>query len=152
VSTAEKVQDLKKLTIMNGMLSEIHIKNLTMYAHIVLDNPKPVDLLIELNYDVEAKFQDPDGKKKGGYVEYNYKCSGELIVDDNFLPLLERSVHGLLWPEVDIRLLFNGEKFWSSNESKNRKPASAPSAPVAKDGSSSRKVKRIIATSTAEGV
>lgn len=101
----EIVTDLKKLVILSGRLSEIHIKNLQLFPFAFFDNLQSVELVHDL--DIE---KDREGQMS---VDYRLKFKKGCSKIDN-LPLrcqaLEKAVKNLLWNEVEVGIYKNKSK------------------------------------------
>lgn len=98
----EIVSDLKKLVILSGRLSEIHINNLKMFPFAFFDGLKSVELDFDLDIEKER-----DGRM---IVNYRLKFKKGFSKIDNLTArcaALENAVKNLLWKEVEVSIYKN---------------------------------------------
>jgi hypothetical protein len=101
----EIVTDLKKLIILSGQLSEIHIKNIKMFPFIFFDGVQSAEVTFDLDIAKER-----DGAMS---VCYRLKFKKGFSKIDNLqqrCQALENAVKNLLWKEVDVAIYKNKSK------------------------------------------
>ena len=101
------LQDLTKLVLFSGRLSEVHIKNLQAFPFIYfnahIDHPK-------LDYSIETT-----DKTKPTIFSYSFSFNLESNDQlDKRYKALESAVRSLFWKEVKIEVKINGKEVYKS--------------------------------------
>jgi hypothetical protein len=95
------IQDLTKLVLFTGRLSEIHIKNLQSFPFIYFND------IIEakLDYDISQVKEVPS------FIRYDLILSQENDQLNKRFDGLKVAVKSLFWKEMELKLSINGQEF-----------------------------------------
>jgi hypothetical protein len=102
----EALDDMRKITIMTGTLSEVHVKNMNMYPFVFFDNVKSV----RIEYDIDVKSSE-NSQSNNSYVVYHLKTKGgkkSITNLDKRLEALKNSISTLLWSGIKVSVYLNG--------------------------------------------
>jgi len=99
----EKIlEDMRKITMLTGEISDVHEKNLKQWPYILFDNVQEV----EIKYDLTKDRTKEVGQ---GYIQFDVTTDLEQqhveIKGDN----LSKWARDMLWKEIEIRIKINGE-------------------------------------------
>lgn len=111
MSDQTSIQDLNKLVMFSGRLSEVHIKNMKSFPWIFFNDLKE----FKLDYSI--------GTKRGETSLVVYDLSIDTDVDnlDKRAKALESAVRSLFWKETSIALSINGHEVYQSPQPKKEK-------------------------------
>lgn len=106
MSDTPSIQDLTKLVMFTGRLSEVHIKNLKAFPWIFFND------LTEVKIDYSIETTD-----KSKPTMFSYDLS--LNIDTNYhmhkrYEALEFAIRSLFWKEVKIEIKINGQEMYKS--------------------------------------
>ena len=96
------IKELNQLLMFSGMLSSVHIQNLKSFPFIYFNEVKEA----RLEHDIAT---NKVGQSNVTYdLTLNKEANG--LIDKRY-KALELAVHQLLWKEVKVKLLINGEEY-----------------------------------------
>lgn len=103
------LDELRKMTLLTGKLSELHIKNMQVYPFAFFDGVKSV----EIQYNIETM---ESAVKDRSYIEFHLNCKTKKINHLNKrLEAIEKSIHALLWSDIEVSVFINGTKQKAKN-------------------------------------
>ena len=104
MSDTPSIQDLTKLVLFSGRISEVHVKNLKSFPWIFF------------NFLKEAKLDYGFAKTKEeeSFVHYSLKIEGENDHLEKRYKALESAVRTLFWKEVKLQVTINGKEEYKS--------------------------------------
>lgn len=99
------VEDMKKITMLTGEISNIHEKSLVTWPYIVFDNIKNV----EIKYDLTKTTQLESGYNLVEFFVFTSDQNRQNI--DNFekrCETLKQWTEGMLWSGIEVRVYIDG--------------------------------------------
>lgn len=96
------LEDLKKMVMLTGRLSDIHIKTLQSAPFIYFDDLGSV----EIDYEITTDFSE-EHRAKNSYVNFKLNFNDRYEPDahhQNRLLALVKTVQGLLWKEIRVEI------------------------------------------------
>lgn len=98
------LEELRKITLITGRLSEVHIKTFEKSPFIFFDNLEKV----EIHYDIKT-----DERSSSGLSWIKFELYGENLDTQDLLGkrvnALKKTVKSLLWNEIDVIVKYKGE-------------------------------------------
>jgi hypothetical protein len=105
LSDQPNIQDLTKLVLFSGRLSEVHIKNLKQFPFIFFNG---VQFPVNLEHDISTKKEVPS------LISYDLTLDQENDHLEKRYLALESAVRDLFWKEMQLRLSINGKEVFKS--------------------------------------
>lgn len=111
----EIIDDLRRITMLTGELSSIHIKTLKMWAYVVFDNVED----LEIDYDITKTTTLEKGE---GYMTFHI-IAPEIGIDDwkkqgefgKRCQSLTAWVRNMFWPEIRVSMTLNGQNYYTDS-------------------------------------
>lgn len=97
-------QDLTKLGLFFGRISEVHLKNMKSFPLVFFNDVS--DFLMD--YDIATS------KTEASFIRYNLNISKENDKLEIRCKHLESAIRSLFWKEVRLELLINGKEVYKS--------------------------------------
>ena len=124
MKTKEIIDDMRKITMLTGEISSVHVQNLKTWPFVVFDDI----VSVEIDYDLTKANTLETGE---GVVIFN-TMSKEMEKEDllgqiNFekrCNMLASYVRNMFWKEIKIEVLFNSEQVFSDSSLKKEKDGS----------------------------
>ena len=111
MSIDKQLEDMKKLAIMTGSLTDPHLLNLRNWIYILFAEPNHE--ILDINYSIDG---DDSHRNSGNFIKYTLRVdkrkkqmSEEAI--EKAIEALSRWVGTLLWKNIAIKVLINDKEY-----------------------------------------
>ena len=127
----EKVKDMARLSILEGKLNDIQVKNLRMFPLIFFNGVKEAKIEYDLGHERPTVEYEKDIKKmeikyKFPRPETNHSITYRISLDetqdnsnlDNRFFAIEKAVRDLFWKNIKVSVFFNDKLVYESKDGK----------------------------------
>jgi hypothetical protein len=105
LSDQPNLQDLTKLVLFSGRLSEVHIKNLKAFPFYFFNG---VTFPVNLEHDISTVKEVPS------LISYDLTLDQENDHMEKRYLALESAIRSLFWKEIKLKLSINGKEVYKS--------------------------------------
>ncbi|HUV84320.1 MAG TPA: hypothetical protein VMV86_01345 [Methanosarcinales archaeon] len=110
MSIEKQLEDMKKVAIMTGSLTDAHLLNLRNWIYILFADPEHE--IIELDYNING---DEAHRNSGNYIKYTLKSKSKKQMPkkdvEKAMKTLGDWVATLLWKDMAIEISINGKEY-----------------------------------------
>lgn len=103
--SSPSIQELNKLIMFSGKISEIHVKNLQSFPFIFFNG------LVEAKLDYSVSTGNSDSQT---IFNYDLTIDGENDNMDKRYKALESAIRNLFWKEAKVKVMINGLEVYKS--------------------------------------
>lgn len=114
--TSQIIQEMARLTILSGRVSDVQLKNIKTFPLIFFDNVSEVKIDYDLSHKADVTEDDANNKlvinkpTTNHYVAYYLELDEASNEDlDKRFKALEESVRTLFWKDVSVEVYFNNK-------------------------------------------
>jgi hypothetical protein len=122
---AQTVKDMAKLVLVSGKISEIHEKNMKMYAFVFFNDVKEVKIDYDLSHEADALVDKQNNltikaPKRSNSVTYHLTVNPATNTEqdhmDKRFSALEASIRTLFWRDVIVEVMINEKSVYKSKK------------------------------------
>jgi len=111
MSADKQLEDMKKLAIMTGSLTDIHLVNLRNWIYVIFS--EPTHRIDELEYNING---DAGHRNSGNYIRYTLttdRRKKQMSEDevDAAMNTLCRWIGTLLWVDMPVEVIINNKAY-----------------------------------------